>query len=170
MNVLEKRYADWDRRRDVLARGILACRPDVVALQEVVHDQPRRSVVTDLLGEGWHVASHPRWTAEGMGAALASRWPIAELRSDDFQGVGRTATMPWCGVITAEVRAPHPFGSLLIVHHKPNWPRGHEAEREAQAVAAARLAEAMAGGRLRHVVAMGDFDAIPDSASVRFWT
>ncbi|WP_200309471.1 hypothetical protein [Streptomyces adelaidensis] len=54
------------------------------------------------------------------------------------------------------------------MHHKPSWERGQEREREAQAVAAARLVESMAGAG--HVVLLGGFDATPESARVRFWT
>ena len=169
MNVLEKHVADWARRRQVLARGIQHWQPDIVALQEVVRDGSCDGV-SDLFGEGWHVSAHPCWSTDGVGAVLASRWPSGLVRSDGFRNTGRIERAPWGGVTATEVRAPDPFGPLLVVHHKPSWPRGHERDREVQAVTAARLVESMAGDRFRHVVLMGDFDATPDSASVRFWT
>jgi endonuclease/exonuclease/phosphatase family metal-dependent hydrolase len=72
--------------------------------------------------------------------------------------------------VAVEVAAPLPFGPLLVVHHKPSWPRDLERERELQAVAAARLAERVRDGRVMHVIVVGDLDATPDSASVRFLT
>ncbi|MFE1199951.1 endonuclease/exonuclease/phosphatase family protein [Streptomyces olivaceoviridis] len=167
VNVLDRRHADWQRRRRLLERGVQDWQPDVVALQEVVRCEDYDGV-RELLGEGWHVAAHPRWSEDGVGAAVASRWPITAVRTDAFGGVGREAMAAWCGVTVAEVQAPSPFGTMLVVHHKPSWERGQEREREAQAIAAARLVEAMAGSG--HVVLLGDFDAPPDSASVRFWT
>jgi endonuclease/exonuclease/phosphatase family metal-dependent hydrolase len=47
---------------------------------------------------------------------------------------------------------------------------GLEQEREKQAVAASRFVEDLLGERgVSHVVLAGDFNATPDSASVRFW-
>ena len=41
---------------------------------------------------------------------------------------------------------------------------------QVDAVASARIVEEIVGGADRHVVLAGDFDASPDSASIRFWT
>jgi endonuclease/exonuclease/phosphatase family metal-dependent hydrolase len=58
----------------------------------------------------------------------------------------------------------------LSAHHNPSWQLGFEHERELQAVAASRLVEDLLGEReLSYVVLAGDFNAAPDSASVRFW-
>ncbi|MDJ1132188.1 endonuclease/exonuclease/phosphatase family protein [Streptomyces iconiensis] len=167
VNVLERTYADWDRRRHVLARGIESWRPDIVALQEVVGEGDHDGTA-ELLGGGWQLVAHPRWSASGVGAVLASRWPLGAVRATAFPDTGRTEAGAWRGLTVVEVRAPGPFGTVLIAHHKPSWPRGYEAEREAQAVMAARLIDSMAGSG--HVVLLGDFDAAPDAASVRFWT
>jgi endonuclease/exonuclease/phosphatase family metal-dependent hydrolase len=79
----------------------------------------------------------------------------------------RAAEFPWCGTLAVEVLAPEP---VLIVHHKPVFQLGYERERELHAVAAARLVEELAPDHARDVVLLGDFDARPDSASMRFWT
>lgn len=57
VNVLERRHADWQRRRRLLERGVQDWQPDVVALQEVVRCEDYDGV-RELLGEGWHVAAH----------------------------------------------------------------------------------------------------------------
>ena len=68
-----------------------------------------------------------------------------------------------------EIEAPPPIGPLLFVNHKPNFELHLEHERGLQAVATASLVERLVAERERHVVVAGDFDATPDSASMRFW-
>lgn len=167
MNVLAPEYADGPARRRVLAAALADAAPDVLALQEVVRDDVRR-----LEADGWRVVPHPRSGPDGVGAVLAVRAPLGRVRTDPLQVTERTAGTPWCGVVAAEVAYEAPLGGVLVVHHKPSWPYGFEAERERQARAAALLAEDMlaaGAGRLRHVLVLGDFDAGPDSASLRFW-
>ena len=60
---------------------------------------------------------------------------------------GRTADFPWCAAVVAEILAPPPLGSLLLVHHKPSWQYGYERERELQAVTTARVVEELVAGR-----------------------
>ena len=147
--------------------------PDLVALQEVTrtadYDQ-----VADLLGPGYAVVDHSDPSPEGVGAALASRWPVRDPRRLDLHLTPR-ADLSWAAAVAVEVFAPAPLGPLLAVHHKPNWQYGREYEREQQAVAAARFVEQVVG-ELGHgqreppVVLLGDFDAAPEAASIRFWT
>ncbi|MEV1143341.1 endonuclease/exonuclease/phosphatase family protein [Micromonospora sp. NPDC049799] len=168
MNLFAPDNADWDRRRPVLADGLARLRPDVVALQETVwgngYDQ-----AADLLGDGWHVARHSGRSADGVGAALATRWPLGTVRELDLH-VTERVDLPWSAVVVAEVEMPPPVGTVLVVHHKPAHQIGYAHERELQAVAAARFVERLLGGRDLHVVLMGDLDDTDDSASVRFWT
>jgi endonuclease/exonuclease/phosphatase family metal-dependent hydrolase len=63
-----------------------------------------------------------------------------------------------------------PVGKVLFVNHKPSWRLQLEHERELQAVRAAHVIEDLVAGRAVHTVIAGDFDARPESASVRFWT
>jgi endonuclease/exonuclease/phosphatase family metal-dependent hydrolase len=106
-----------------------------------------------------------------VGASIASRWPLGEVREADLRVSSRMdPAQRWIGgVAVAEVLTPNPIGSLLFVHHKPSWQRGFERERELQAVAAARFVEELLDGRDAHVVLAGDLDATPDASSVRFW-
>ncbi|MBQ0862548.1 MULTISPECIES: endonuclease/exonuclease/phosphatase family protein [Streptomyces] len=164
MNVLAPQYADPAARRAVLARELHRLRPDVLALQEVGRDE-----LPALAGDGWHLAPHPRWSADGVGAVLAARRPFGHVTADPLQVTGRTARTEWCGAVAAELPLPEPFGTLLVVHHKPSWPYDYEHERELQALAATRLAEQAAAARpVRHTVLLGDLDATPDAASLRF--
>jgi endonuclease/exonuclease/phosphatase family metal-dependent hydrolase len=163
LNVLAPAHHGWDRRHPVLVTGIRELAPDVVALQEVVD-------VPDLLGPGWHEVWHSRRAEDGSGAALASRWPIGEVHEIDGRMTSRARDLPWSGTVVAEVLAPEPVGPFLAVHHKPLYRLDGERERELQAVSAAQLVEAVAPDPGRHVVLLGDFDARPDAACMRFWT
>ena len=153
----------WDRRRAVLVDGFRALAPDVVALQEVVD-------VPDLLGPGWHEVWHPNRADDGEGAALASRWPIGRVHTVDGCITDRARELAWSGTVLAEVLAPEPLGPFFVLHHKPIFHGDGEREREVHAVAAARLVQAVVPDPDRNVVLLGDFDARPDAASMRFWT
>jgi endonuclease/exonuclease/phosphatase family metal-dependent hydrolase len=172
LNLLSPDHADWQRRREVLRSGLQTLRPDVIALQETVwgngYDQ-----AADLLGEDYQVVRHSARSADGVGAALASRWPFGAVREIDLHVTDRVdlpSALPWAAAVVAEVQLTPPFGLTLFVHHKPTFQVGYARERELQAVACARFVEDQLAGRDLHVVLMGDFDDTPDSSSVRFWT
>jgi endonuclease/exonuclease/phosphatase family metal-dependent hydrolase len=161
------RAGAWADRRRVLVEGLRAPRPDLVAFQEAVRTGDYDQTV-DLLGPGYQVAHQAERAADDSGASIASRWPLGEVHEVDLHLTPRTADFP-CTTLVAEVLAPAPLGPLLFVNHKPSWKWGLEHERELQAVAAARFVEELAGRGRRHVVLVGDQDAVPDAASMRFW-
>jgi endonuclease/exonuclease/phosphatase family metal-dependent hydrolase len=68
----------------------------------------------------------------------------------------------------AEINAPAPFGPLLFVNHFQSAHVAQELEREGQAVRAAQHVEQMVTEQERHVILVGDLNAGPESASVRF--
>jgi endonuclease/exonuclease/phosphatase family metal-dependent hydrolase len=163
-------HRNWDERRHVLRAGLGDLRPDVATFQEAIttdgYDQ-----VTDILGPGYHVFHQGGRSTDGGGASIASRWPLEVIREVDLQVDRRLYQSGWIGsVAIVAIAAPEPIGSVLLVHHKPTWQSGAEAERELQALTSARIVEEMLGGDKRHVVLAGDFDATPDAASIRFWT
>ncbi|MGW0246305.1 endonuclease/exonuclease/phosphatase family protein [Nocardia goodfellowii] len=168
-NVLASSYADWQARRRVIAAEFARLRPDIVALQEV-RTGPDATEVSELLGPGWHMAPHIRTGPDGVGAVLASRRPFGQVRHADLDFNERAARFPWSGTVAAEISLPPPFGPALLVHHKPVFHCGFEYERERQAVLAARFIEDLVADREQHVIVLGDFDAAPETASMRFWT
>ncbi|MGI5217957.1 endonuclease/exonuclease/phosphatase family protein [Nocardia sp. CA-290969] len=168
-NVLAPSYADWPARRRVIAGGLAELRPDIVALQEVTI-APELTAVTELLGPGWELAPHTRSGPDGVGAVLASRWPLGSVHQVDLEFGARAGDFPWSGAVIAEVHTPPPLGTVLVVHHKPVFQLGYEYERERQAVIAAQFVEELLGGCARHVVVLGDFDAGPEASSLRYWT
>jgi endonuclease/exonuclease/phosphatase family metal-dependent hydrolase len=106
---------------------------------------------------------------DGVGAVLASRWPLQQVQEIDLRVTSRV-DLPWCAAVLAEISAPQPVGPVLFVHHKPTYHIGYAHERELQAVATARFVENWLAHGDRHVILAGDFDDTPDSSSIRFWT
>jgi endonuclease/exonuclease/phosphatase family metal-dependent hydrolase len=169
-NVLSLGHADGAKRQEVARRGLVELAPDVVALQEVTragdHDQAR-----ELLGSGWTIVEHPSEPLDPVGACLATRWPAGRQAALGLHEIPGAEGLPWAGVVAVEVVLPEPLGTVLVVHHKPNWQLTAEVVREQQALAAARWIEDLVTDRSDlPVVLLGDFDAGPDAASMRFWT
>jgi len=123
--------------------------------------------VADLLGASYHLTPQPGREAGGTGLSIASRWEMGEVWEETLHVAPRGDPSE---IAVAEILASGPLGTILFVHHNASWQLGFEHERELQAVAASRLVEDLLGKReVGHVVLAGDFNAAPDSASVRFW-
>jgi endonuclease/exonuclease/phosphatase family metal-dependent hydrolase len=158
----------WDGRRRVLADGLRELSPDIIAFQEAVVDDGYDQVA-DLLGASYHVVHHGGRLEDGTGLSIASRWEVGEVWEETLRVTPRVGPSE---IAIAEILAPDPLGrALLFAHHNASWQLDFEHERELQAVAASRLVEDLLGEReAGHVVLAGDFNAAPDSASLRFWT
>lgn len=165
---LWQRYGAWAERRSVLAVGLRQLRPDLVAFVEAIKTDDYDQVV-DLLGSGYHVAYQSERDANGTGVAIASRWPLREMHEVDLHVTPRTAGFP-AVTLVAEILAPEPVGPLLFLGNNPNWQMGFEHERELQAVTTARFVEELVDRSNLHVVLAGDFDAVPNATSIRFWS
>ena len=161
-NVLGPANSAWEDRLPVLKRELRRAAPDIAALQEV----PARDhvVVTDLLGEGYHVTPFSHTADDGVGGVLATRWPHRVLTEIDQRDPARAGELPWAASLLVHVATP--VGDLVVAHHKPSWPFPWEDARERQAVAAARAVEEHVGEA--HAVVLGDMDATPDAASLLF--
>ena len=157
---------DWATRRELIVAGLRELRPDLVAFQEAIttdeYDQ-----AADLLGGGFHLAHSREREADGQGITIASRWPLDGVRELDLNATPRTTDFA-CTTLIATVRVPDPLGPLVFVNHFPDYQLDHEHEREQQAVIAARAIEELVARRGEHVILVGDLDAEPDAASVRF--
>jgi len=161
------RYGAWDERRSVLFDGLRQLQPDIIAVQEAVvteaYDQ-----VSDLLGAGYHLAHQKGREVDGTGLSIASRWKVRKVWQETLHVTPRAGPSE---IAVAEIRAQEFLGgTLLFAHHNASWQLGFEHERELQAVAASGFVEDLLDKReANHVVLAGDFNATPDSASVRFW-
>lgn len=165
---LWNRFGSWPERRAVLIAGFRALPPDLAAFQEAVktdeYDQ-----VADLLGPEYRVVHQTEKEPDGSCIAVASRWPLGEVREVDLHVTPRTADFP-CAALVVEVHAPEPVGPLLFVNHKPHWNSAYEHERELQALTTARFVEEIVDDHRPRVVVAGDFDAVPEATSIRFWS
>lgn len=164
---LRQRYGNWEERRSVIVDGLRTLQPDILGIAESVKNDGDDQVA-DLLGEGFSVAHSNTRDSNGMGISIARRWPLGEIHEVDLRISQRTAGFP-CTSIVAEVIAPEPIRPFQFVNHFPNWQLDLEYERELQAVAVAKFGEKRSSTRNQQVVMVGDLDADPESASIRFW-
>ncbi|SHG65407.1 endonuclease/exonuclease/phosphatase family protein [Geodermatophilus nigrescens] len=163
MNVLGPANPDWRRRSALTGETLRRLDADVVALQEV---PVAGGTVEELLGSGYTVTPFSRAADDGVGGVLATRAPHRVVEEVDQRRTERARDFAWCATLVVEVDTA--VGRTLVAHHKPSWQFDYEAEREQQALAAARTLERLAG-TADHVVVLGDCDATPDAASMQFW-
>jgi endonuclease/exonuclease/phosphatase family metal-dependent hydrolase len=162
-------HGDWDRRRAALRAGLRALDADVLALQEAIVDDGY-DMARELLGEEYSVAHQTTGlVGDGShhGASVASRWPIRAVHEVDLHLTPRTWDYS-CGTVMAEVESP--AGRLLVGSHGNSWAWWAERERELQAVAVVRRIEELVAREPAHVVLGGDFNAEPQTSSMRFFT
>ncbi len=162
-NVLAPANPDWERRSGLLTAAVRELAPDVAAFQEVPVGGDC-AWVRSLVGDGFDLAVHRDPDEHGGGAVLACRWPLRNVEHVEQAVTARASGLPWLESVIADVDTP--LGELTVAHHKPSWQFPFEAERVLQAV---RLTEALKRRRQTDAtVVLGDFDATPDSASVRY--
>ncbi|QIS24374.1 endonuclease/exonuclease/phosphatase family protein [Nocardia terpenica] len=164
----------WNNRGDAAARiavinaELRRLRPDLVALQEVLPGQ-----LTQLLADtGLHgtdqfgaATTVPPYADRYGGTAIATREPHRIVETLDMRGAG-ALDLPW---LTLAARVPLPeLGELLFLAPTTSFRPDAEAQRERQVLAITDL-EARHRAPLPTVIA-GDFNAAPDSASIRYLT
>ena len=100
-----------------------------MALQEVpIATAPE--VVDELLGPGLHVRGFTRAAKDGVGAALATRWPHRVVEEIDQRCSPCSLEFDWCATLLGELDAS--IGRTLFAHHKPSWQFGYEWERNSR--------------------------------------
>jgi endonuclease/exonuclease/phosphatase family metal-dependent hydrolase len=166
LNLLTVGDADGRARQEVVRRTIPRLRPDIVALQEVTRTAGLDQAA-ELLGPEYTVVDLPGRSPAGSGECLASRWPLDAVHTLDVALTGHDGMR--ATAVAAEVRTP--LGPLLAVHHRGAYHLDLEVVRERQALATARFVEDVVAGREDvPVVLLGDLNAAPDAASIRFLT
>ena len=142
----------------------------MVALQEVTRS-PDLDQAVELLCPEFTIVDLPAWIPEHVGECLASRWPLGEVFTLDRPLEGPQEEGTRAAAVAVEVLVPAPFGRLLAVHHKAAYQLQLERVREQQALCTARFVEELTAGRPKFpVLLMGDLNAGPDAASIRFLT
>jgi endonuclease/exonuclease/phosphatase family metal-dependent hydrolase len=159
--------ADWERRRAVLRAEFELLDADLITLQETILTRDQDQAHEMLAG--YHLVHQTEREADGQGITTASRWPIGETVEVDLHVSERTYDFAATSLI-AEIHAPEPVGRIWLVNHLPDWQLDHEQERTLQAVVTTRTLSELTARRPGHIIVAGDFDAAPDSDSIRFWT
>ncbi len=162
----------WPERAKRIREWIDRLDPDLIGFQEAVCQSHFDQVPELLDGRGYHldyVASSSFWQqgrehdAGHVGNAVASRFPIlerAELRlPESGDGEQRTAL---------RVLVDAPAGRIPFTVTHLNWKLDHGWVRERQVVALCAFASEPAVRDGFPPVLVGDFNAEPDSAEVRY--
>lgn len=162
----------YEARMKLLRQGIQLLDPDLMAFQEAGRDTKRDQVADLLRGLGYHIAH--QFDLEPFpgckdGCCIASRWPIEVVEVRSLRLTKRSQSYPYIAMLV-RVQVPEPVGPMLFVCAKPSWELHAEHERELQAVALAKLVQKHADPNGFPTIVAGDFDATPDSASIRFLT
>ena len=167
---LWNRDGPWEARMRLVRQWIERLEPDVVGFQEALRgagiDQAAELVAVD----GYSVAySSPAlfWADPSveLGNAIASRWPIRERIVIELPAAWDGDAR---GALMAKVATPSGVVPFVCTHL--SWRRDHGEARERQAVALAEaIIEHRDDGDLP-LILVGDFNAEPQSAEIRFLT
>ena len=158
------RFGPYADRVPRLRRLFAELRPDLIGLEEVDGSATHESQAHELLeGLGYEVAWEQRGDEEGgaPGIAVASRLPILERH---VRQLGRQGVALGCRIGLED-------DAFWFAATAPmSWQLGLEAEREEKVIELdAWLGELAARDTIPPVIA-GDFDATPDTSSIRFLT
>jgi endonuclease/exonuclease/phosphatase family metal-dependent hydrolase len=162
------RQGPWERRRELIRRGIEQLKPDLVGLQEILHhDQEPRDQADELadglgfqacFGEAWHIGGGLRF-----GNAVLSRHPITRQQLWALPGADDEPR----ALLLAEIDAPCGRVPFFVTHL--NWKLHHGWVRLDQVrFIAERIAEAAPIGASFPPILVGDFNAEPPSDEIRF--
>ncbi|HWE40458.1 MAG TPA: endonuclease/exonuclease/phosphatase family protein [Isosphaeraceae bacterium] len=157
VNVLNDR-SRWAERRTLLARGLAALAPDLLALQEVTDPLGASTahwLADELGGYSVHVCPKAGWERRREGIALLSRLAVERHETIDLGGQRRTAQL-------VLVRA----GGRPVVAANAHlcWPPGVHGPRVRQVERLSAWIAAIEPGAA--AVVCGDFNATPDSRAV----
>lgn len=162
----------YARRQKLLQSGLKAIDPDLMAFQEAGHDGTRHQVAEFLAGRGYHILHQfevKPYPGMNNACCVASRWPLELAELCPLELTTHSRGYPYAA-LAVRVAAPDPVGSVLFVCAKPSWELNREYERELQAVALAQWITGHAARDGFPPILAGDFDATPDSGSIRFLT
>jgi endonuclease/exonuclease/phosphatase family metal-dependent hydrolase len=167
----------FEARMKLIRTELQRLQPDLIGLQEIIvredgFDQAK--LLLDGLGYHWTYGPAMRWGSDGtplpwdargdaFGNVVASRWPIRWSRVQALPGVEsgerRSAVAAWI---------ESPAGTIAFVSTHFNWKFHHGAVRERQAVALGDFVWEVAQGATIPPIVVGDLNAEPDAAEVRY--
>jgi endonuclease/exonuclease/phosphatase family metal-dependent hydrolase len=160
------RQGPWEERLAMIRRGLQWLKPDLVGLQEVIsHDGETQA---DAIADGleYHTAFGSAVDLSGgvlFGNAVLSRFPIVDHETWPLPVRAGQETR---SLLRATVESP--WGPLPFFSTHLNWMFHHGVVREAQVVEIAKRVSESAPVKGLPPVLVGDFNAEPTSAEVRF--
>ena len=160
------RQGPWEARLSLLRAGIQRLSPDVIGLQEVLQRNGASQADEIREGLGYHAAfglAHDLGGGVRFGNAALSRWPITASRAFPLS-VGPADERR--SLLLAEIASPAGKLPFFVTHL--NWKLHDGVVRERQVVAIAAHVKAEAPATGLPAVLVGDFNAEPESAEIRF--
>ena len=166
-------YEPYETRNAILRSGVSTLDPDLMSFQEAAFVPGTKHQIAECLeGFGYYidhqfdgVEDPPR----GDGNCIASRWPMERAVLAPLPTTRRAGDYP-VAILCEVIHAPEPIGDFLFVNPKTNWQLNLEKEREQQVLAISNLVEELADPSGFPPIVAADFDASPDSSSIRFMT
>jgi endonuclease/exonuclease/phosphatase family metal-dependent hydrolase len=167
LNIWNKQ-GPWLERLPLIRKEIAALGPDVIGLQEVLHqDGVRPNQADEVAAElGYYTAYASAWHIGGglqFGNAILSRFPIAHAEHFTLPGEPTGETR---GLLFARLEAPCGMVPVFVTHL--DWQLHHGFVRERQVAFIAERVKTLAPVGEFPPVLMGDFNAEPDSDEIRY--
>jgi len=168
----------WPRRVERLREWIDRLDPDLIGFQEALRGPDFDQVAELLDGRAYHrdyVCASAFWRdpsqaagdreATEFGNAVASRWPIVEREEIRLPNAGDGETRA-----ALSVTLDSPLGPLSLTCTHLHWKFRHGEVRERQVVALCDLVLRRRPRRGFPPLLVGDFNAEPESAEIRYVT
>ncbi len=149
----------WDERRTLLAEGLAALSPDLIALQEVADplgESSAHRLAGVLGGYSVHVCPKTGWGRKREGIAVLSRLPVEGHDVLDLLGQQRTAQF---------VRVRAGGRPVVLVNGHYYWPVGAHSAQVRQVGRVLDRVKALDPGT--SVIVCGDFNATPGSRAIK---
>ncbi|MBW2396785.1 MAG: endonuclease/exonuclease/phosphatase family protein, partial [Deltaproteobacteria bacterium] len=153
--------------------------PDLIGFQEVLRADAGNDQVVELLGDRPYQIDYvegsryqregSKFSPGGFGNAIASRWPILDretLALPDAAAAGRAPDAETRAAISVTIDAP--FGEIGFTCTHLHWRLRDSVVREKQVVALGDLALRRRPATGFPPILVGDFNAEPESAEIRY--
>jgi endonuclease/exonuclease/phosphatase family metal-dependent hydrolase len=147
----------WEKRRSILAEGLIASQPDLVALQEIRLPHNPSRWLADQLGYD-HIFLTPKTGFESNREAIAmlSRLPFERQSTLDLKGQNRVAQF---------VQVSFDNRPLIIANGHIYWQPGESPVREQQIERLIEWLKTIPGNPA--CIVCGDFNSTPETAAIR---
>jgi endonuclease/exonuclease/phosphatase family metal-dependent hydrolase len=144
--------------------------PDLIGFQEALRGPDIDQVAELLEGRGYHLdyVCASKFERDGVGTmefgnAIASRWPIVDRETLQLPDAGDAEQR---AALSVTIDSPHGPVGLTCTHLHWKWRHGETRERQVAALCDLALRRRPRGGFPPLVI--GDFNAAPESAEIRY--